>query len=124
MQIKGIAGGPNRDALAADLQQFLKEQFQADVQREQRSDQQAKRDGGTLAVISLIIALPGAVNQLIALAERAKLKQRLDALLTRIRDAAGPDDVATLQVDEGRQVDLKTATSDEVLEALEHTGQR
>jgi hypothetical protein len=120
METSGIAAGPNRDAIASALQDFLRAEFGGEVRREEQvAEDVPTREGTALAVIAIVLALPGAINQLVTLAERAKLKQRLDALLERIRGAAGPDDTAVLRVGEARQLDLKAATSGEVLEALE-----
>ena len=120
MEISGIAAGPNRDAIASALQDFLTAEFEGRVRREERvAEDVPTREGTTLAVIAIVLALPGAINELVTLAERAKLKQRLDALLGRVRGAAGPDDAAVLRVGEEQPLDLKTATPGEVLGALE-----
>ena len=78
----------------------------------------------TIALIALAVSLPGAVNELITLAERAKLKERLGRLLDRVRGRAGPDDTVTLQIGDDPPIDLKGAAAAAVLEALERMHRR
>ncbi len=78
----------------------------------------------TIALIALAVSLPGAINELITLAERAKLKERLGRLLDRVRGTAGPEDTVTLQIGDGPPIDLKGADAAEVLEALERMRRR
>ena len=124
MDIKATASGPNQQALADGLQASLTEAFGQQVRREARApDGEPVRDAGTtIALIALALSLPGAINELVTLAERAKLKQRLGSLIERIRSTAGAEDTVTLQIGDSPPIDLKGADAAKVLEALERTG--
>ena len=126
MEIRATANGPNQQAVADTLQASLGETFGQLIRREKIApDGEPVRDAGTtIALIALALSLPGAINELITLAERAKLKERLGRLLDRVRGTAGPQDTVTLQIGDGPPIDLKGADAAEVLEALERVRRR
>jgi hypothetical protein len=126
MEITATASGPNQQVIADELQAALAETFAQAVRREERApDGQRRLDPATMiALIALIVSLPGAFNELVSLAERPKLKQRLGSLLERVRGTAGAEDTVTLQIGNGPPIDLKAADAAKVLEALERTRKR
>jgi hypothetical protein len=126
MEITATASGPNQEQLVEVLRVSLAQTFGQDARREDRApDGEPVRDAGTtIALIALILSLPGAINELVTLAERAKLKQRLGRLLERIQGTAGAEDTVTLQIGDGPPIDLKGADAAKVLAALEGTRQR
>jgi hypothetical protein len=123
MEITAAASGPNQQRIADELQAWLTEAFGQNARREDRAPGgEPVRDAGTtIALIALALSLPGAINELVSLAERAKLKQRLGRLLEGIQDTAGAEDTVTLQIGDGPPIDLKRADAAAVLEALERT---
>jgi hypothetical protein len=125
MEIRATVNGPNQQQLADVLQASLAEAFGREVRREKIDpDGEPVRDPATtIALIALVLSLPGAINELLTLAERAKLKQRLGKLIDRVRGSAGPDDTVTLHIGNDAPIDLKGAAA-AVLEALERMHRR
>jgi hypothetical protein len=126
MEITATASGPNQEQLAEILRVSLAQTFGQDARREDRAPGgEPVRDAGTtIALIALILSLPGAINELVTLGERAKFKQRLGSLLERARGTAGAEDTVTLQIGDGPPIDLKGADAAKVLDALERTLKR
>jgi hypothetical protein len=81
-----------------------------------RSDD-ATRGGGAVEWISLALSVPGALLTVVDLAERLKLKERVQRLLERIR-AAGSEGETVLRLPGRPAIDLKEASAAEVTEAL------
>jgi hypothetical protein len=126
MEIEATASGPNQQRIADVLQASLTEAFGQDLRRVERAPNgETVRDAGTtIALIALALSLPGAMNELVTLAERAQLKQRLGSLFEHVRGMAGVEDTVTLQIGDGPPIDLKGADAAKVLDALERTRKR
>jgi hypothetical protein len=76
----------------------------------------------TVALVSLVIAVPGGIKDSLDLAERFKLGQRLKALLTRLQAAAAQIDIepGPLLIFPGgiAPLPLDTAGPDQILQAI------
>lgn len=112
--------GPNREAVEAALNDFIKEQFDVEPIREIRCQSGDPTRGGDLIEwITLALSVPGALVTMLDLADRMKLKKRVQRLLERIRSAGNEDDGSTVLKIEGLPtIDLTRVSSDEVLDAL------
>ncbi len=121
LEIK-ISGG-RRDRIESAITDFLQKQFGEQPTRSQHAEPATKRDGTIIAVIGLLLSLPSAAIAAMQFAEKVKLKERIDALLERVRDAASEDDdVVILTIDDRTPIDLKSATVETVADALEGAG--
>lgn len=111
--------GPNAEALAAELESFFVEALGAVPERRlPPEDREAKR-GDPVAIAALVLAVPGAIVATLDLAARARLGERIDQLLTRLRGTAAPDDRVSLVSGTTPPLDLTTAGRDAVLDRLE-----
>lgn len=80
-------------------------------QDEEPSNADGQRGDG-IAIAALILAIPGAVVATLDLAQRARLGQKIEVLLKKIRETRGG---AVLHTQGDEPLDLKTAIVDEVL---------
>ena len=123
MKLEVKISGGRSDRLEGAITDFLQAQFGEQPTRSQHAEPAPRREGTTIAVIGLLLSLPGAIGAAMQLAEKVKLKERIGVLLERVRDAASEDDdVVILTIDDQTPIDLKTATVETVADALEGAG--
>jgi len=120
LQMKAEISGPNREVIEAALNDFIKEQFDAKPERGIRLQNGDQTRGGELIEwITLALSVPGGLVAALDLAERAKLKARVQRLLEQIRSAGKEGDGSTVLKIEGQtMIDLTCASPAEVLDAL------
>ncbi|TWA80386.1 hypothetical protein FBZ83_109192 [Azospirillum brasilense] len=114
--------GPNAGALAIELEAFFAEALGA-VPERRGAPAAAGTQRGDLAdyaaVAALVLALPGAITATLDLAVRARLAERADRLLERLRGLAGAGDSVSLSAGTALPLDLTRAGRDELLDRLE-----
>lgn len=116
---------------AAQAEQELQALFEAELgERAARLEAPAAAERGAtrsdpVAVAALILAIPSAILATMDLAQRLKLKQRVDRLLdwARSKRAADPGIELTLVTSDGRALPLDRAEAGEVLDALAKGGE-
>jgi hypothetical protein len=120
MTIEFSITGTNAGAIAAEVEAFLAEAFgRTPERRSPPEDPLPKRDGEFLAIVAIILALPGFINETQSLADRYKLAERVGRLQERLAALAKPGDTVTLSVPGQPAIDLITAKRDSVLDRLE-----
>ena len=120
MRIEAKISAENAPAIDAELTAFLREQFGTEPTRTEAPPAQSVRDAGlTIAVISLLVSLPGATLETMQLAQKLKLRQRVEALIHKLRTLSPTNrDAILLQAEGQKTLDLKTAAPDQVLDLL------
>jgi hypothetical protein len=123
MRIEAKISAESGAAIEAELTAFLREQFGTEPTRTEVAPAQSARDAGlTIAVISLLVSLPGATLETMQLAQKLKLRQRVEALIHKIHTLSPTNrDAIPLQAEGQKTLDLKTATPDQVLDLLRET---
>ncbi|WP_372396410.1 hypothetical protein ABMY26_11505 [Azospirillum sp. HJ39] len=119
MSITITIAGPKAPALAAEVEEFLADALGTDAERLPPSQDQAIQRGDPLAVAALVLAVPSAIVATLDLAARARLAERIDRLLERVRGTAAPADSVRLTSGAAPELDLITAKRDAVLDRLE-----
>jgi hypothetical protein len=116
--------GPAASEAASEFRNILAEELpEWSATLETAAPPSDSRDLGlTLALIGIVIAVPGAIKDGLDLAERFKLGQRLKAVLERLRNAA-----AKIQIEPGpllflpggiAPLPLEEASPDQILQAI------
>jgi hypothetical protein len=123
MRVEAKISAESGAAIEAELTAFLRGQFGTEPTRTEAAPAQPVRDAGlTIAVISLLVSLPGATLETMQLAQKLKLRQRIEALIHKLRTLAPTNrDAILLQAEGQKTLDLKTATPDQVLDRLRGT---
>ena len=119
MSVTVHINGPNASALASELETFFAEALTIKVERAPIPTDEAIQRSDPVAVAALVLAIPGAILATLDLAARARLGERIDQLLTRLRGKAAAADSVQLTNGEGAGLDLITANRDAVLDELE-----
>ena len=106
--------GDMATALKDDAQAFLQDISQGMTECRQCEEMPGieTQRGDAMAIAALILAVPGAVVATLDLVERARLSQKIQALLKKIKMIKGS---AVLHTQGDEPLDLKTAIVDEVL---------
>jgi len=120
MSITVTISGPNAPALATAVEAFLADSLATRAERLPPPEDQPIQRSDPLAVAALVLAVPGAIAATLDLAARARLAERIDRLLERVRGTAAPADSVRLTSGAAPELDLITAKRDEVLDRLEH----
>jgi len=123
IQLNAEISGPNREAVEAALCEFMTEQFSAEPRRAVLLPSGGPTRGGELIEwVSLALSVPGALLAVLDLADRLKLKQRIQRLLDEIRSAGREGDGGVVLKIEGLPaIDLTQASAADVLNALGST---
>ncbi|MBP2233291.1 hypothetical protein J2847_006628 [Azospirillum agricola] len=119
MSITITIAGPNAPALAAEVEAFLADVLATRAERLPPPEDQTVQRGDPLAVAALVLSIPSAVAATLDLAARARLAERIDRLLDRVRGTAAPTDSLRLTSGAAPELDLITAKRDAVLDRLE-----
>lgn len=100
--------------LKDDAGDFLQDigQGMAECRQGQEPSGADGRRGDGIAIAALILAIPGAVVATLDLAQRARLGQKIEVLLKKIRETRGG---AVMHSQGHEPLDLKTAMVEEVL---------
>ncbi len=83
-------------------------------------DEEASK-GDPVALAALILSIPSAILAAMDVVERAGIAERVRRLLKKVREIDG---TATLHVGAEPSLDLRTATEDEVMDALARSSRR
>lgn len=114
MSIEIHLTGDMAAALKNDAQAFLQDISQETAEcrpcEETSGTEGCKGDG--IAIAALILAVPGAVVATLDLAHRARLSQKIEGLLKKVKETGGG---AVLHTRGDAPLDFKTAIVDEVL---------
>jgi hypothetical protein len=107
---------------ADELAQFLANElpdWQPRVE-EQVLSGEARRDTDPVAIIALILSIPPAIQSAWDLAQRIKLKEKIDKLIAWAKDrsARGKVNPSVLLPPEGKAVPLDQAASQQILDAV------
>jgi hypothetical protein len=102
-------------ALAEPCEALLRAVCEAAPERHYVHHAASPSRGDPVAIAALILSIPGAILATMDLLQRARVAERVRALLKQVRETQGS---ATLQVSETSALDLKTATADEVVNLL------
>lgn len=106
--------GPRAEAVEETGTDLLRLIGDGEVSRTVPSPAGPKRDLATgLAIVGIVLSAPGAINDTIDLARRLELNKRLAALKARL-EATGTE--ATLELDDGRSVDLRRTPTDALVD--------
>lgn len=117
--IKLYFEGQDTDAATAEIETFLAEQFGQVPRRVSSPPQNAEdRRGVSLALIALLVALPGSAVNTMTLAERLKLKERVQALIAHAKRLKAKGTTIRVDVD-GQLKELATMTDDHVIDAAD-----
>ena len=113
-------GSEGREA-AGELSEFLRHEFadwQSNVAEQSPADAVLRSD--PVAVIALILSVPSAILATWDLAERMKLRAKVDHLITwaKVRAACGKAN-PTLMLPQGRAVPLDEAKPEQILDAVD-----
>lgn len=121
MSIIFTIAGPNAEALATEIEAFVAEALDKPAARCVRQEQQGLHRGelDPIAVAALVLAIPGAITATLDIVTRARLAERIDRLLKRLRGAASPEDSVHLASGTASSLDLISAGRDAVLNRLE-----
>ena len=115
MSVEIRLSGVDGLALADEAEDVLRAAAGAEpVRRECKTEVEVVR-GDPVAIVALVLSVPGAIVSLLDLAERARLVERVRKLLEQARSADG---AATLHVPGEPPLDLAAATEDEVMDRL------
>ncbi|TWB29655.1 hypothetical protein [Nitrospirillum bahiense] len=120
MNITITIAGSNAPALAAEVEAFLADALATRAERHAPPQDEAIQRGDPLAVAALVLAIPSAITATLDLVTRARLAERIDQLLDRVRGMAAPSDSVRLTSGAAPDLDLITAKRDAVLDRLEH----
>lgn len=114
MSIEIHLTGDMAAALKDDAEAFLQDisQGMAEFRQCEGTPGTEGQRGDAIAIAALILAVPGAVVATLDLAQRARLSQKIQVLLEKIRETRGG---AVLHTQGDEPLDLKTAIVDEVL---------
>ncbi len=112
--------GPDAERLAGELSQVIEREFDARPRRELPSPPGAgaARGGDPVALAALVLAIPGAILAAADLAQRIKLREKVDRLIAWAKEKAGagtPNRVEIIDA-EGRAKRLDEAEVAEVIE--------
>ena len=119
MQITAEAYGPNARAIIDTINAFSEKEWGIKAEVVEHQSEGKERDGTLLAIIAILLALPGSILATMQLLEKAKFKNRLAEMLATVRNLIQPpDDKATLRIGEYKTFDLATVTPEELIEAL------
>jgi hypothetical protein len=120
VRIEAAISGPNRESAEAAVNDFIKEQFNAAPERGIQNQSGAQTRGGDLIEwITLVLSVPAALMTTLDLAERVKLKERVQRLLERVRSAGTTaEESVLLTIEEQPAIDLTRASVSEVVDAL------
>ena len=94
--------GPNGEQLADSLSNLLSSEFQIQPQviaSPGLAAEGTKNIDRKLAVLAIVLALPGFVNDTADVAERLQLKQRIEKLITLIHSEQQPKTKVHIEVD-------------------------
>ena len=119
MRLDVNIAGPGCDDIETATAAFMREQFDAEPDREAHSPPVQARDGTMLPAIGLLLSIPGAVLAAMQIAEKLELKRRLNRLLGRINDKADGQTSAILTIDDKTTIDLKASSADQIIIKLE-----
>jgi hypothetical protein len=110
--------GPDAEAVAAELEAFSQAQFGDKAKRVQAGPQpqEGQRDGLVLPLLALIVALPAAAVNTMTLADRIKLRERVQPLIALAGRLKAKGTVVRLEAG-GGQKDLASMTPDQVIDA-------
>lgn len=111
---------------AQDLADFLRQELPAWSSRvvtdrvPKAKEEHTRSFGDVIAVLSLIVAIPEAVNETWDLAIRMKLKEKFERLLAwaKARKAAGKPTAVVTLLPNRRSVPLEEARLDEILDTI------
>ena len=111
--------GQDTEAAMTELEALLAEQFGQTPRRITAPPQSGEdRRGMSLALIALLVALPGAAVNTMTLAERLKLKERIQPLIAFAKRLKAEG--TTIRLDAGGQLkDLAGMTDDQVIDAAD-----
>ncbi|MCW2246579.1 UPF0716 family protein affecting phage T7 exclusion [Azospirillum fermentarium] len=110
--------GPGAAGLAAVVETAVAEALAAAVMPQTVAAGAETERGNRLAVAALLLALPGAANDALSLADRFQLVPKVERMLDQIRAAARPGDGVFLSHGAGPGIDLLAATPDAVIDQL------
>jgi len=115
--LRFLIDGPDGEADAKELRRDLQEILgAAAVSESLPPPEPGERATDPIAVAGLILAIPGAILAVMDLAERLRLKQKLEQLIARIKErrALRPGRT-TLLLEDGRRVALDEVEPEELL---------
>ncbi len=111
--------GPDAERLAAELAEVLEAEFGTPPQRRPIGAlQDLNRDADSLAVVAIVLAVPGSLLAAANLAQRLELKTKIDRLLAWVRGKAPdgtPNRIEVLNGD-GRAQRLDQAETEDVVD--------
>lgn len=112
--------GPGASSVAEELASLLESEFGERPRRSERGgssgsdEHQEKVDPTALAALAVVLALPGAIKNTLDLAQRLKLKQKLDRLIEWVKQR--PEIRITIVSGRGPSIRLDRATPAQIME--------
>ncbi len=119
MSIIFTIAGPNAEALATEIEAFVAEALATSAERCSLQEPRGLQRGDPVAIAALVLAIPGAITATLDIVSRARLAERIDRLLKRLRGTASPEDSVHLASGTASSLDLISAGRDAVLNRLE-----
>ena len=124
MELTVQSKGPNAQAVQQTITDFFRAEYGDEITITQVPVTEAGAVKGgelanVLAVVAIIIALPGAVLALLDLKERAEKKKRLEVFVQKTRSLiVSPQDHATITINETETLHLRDSSSEQLFDAL------
>ena len=122
---------PTAQADAAELEALLREQFPDGARSMSKRPVVAAAPGErnletTLAIITLVLTVPGFINETLDLTRRARLKERMEALImwAKRRRTAGKANPFIVLPPENKTIPLDEARPDKLLDSLSQPSTR
>ncbi len=101
--------------LAEPAEDLLRAAGNTEPEHHNPSHREEASKGDPVAVAALILSIPGAILATMTLVERAKIAERIQRLLKKVREI---NSTATLHVGTEPPLDLRIATGDQVFDLL------
>lgn len=107
--------------VAESAEDVLRAAAHAEPERRHPGRDEEVSKGDPVAIAALILSIPGAIVAAMDLVERAGVAERVRRLLKKVHEVDG---TATLHVGAEPSLDLRTATEDEMMDALARSSRR